>query len=100
MNDSTDNGGMHIIQDICIENLEQLQGIYSRLKSNFPKHKDYPLWAERQTYWSSIDPLETTFSFKTEGKLREYILTYADELVKIEKFEIIAMLAKKEQYLS
>lgn len=100
MNDSTDSGGMHIIQDICIENLQQLQGIYSRLKSNFPKHKDYPLWVERQAYWGSIDPLKTTLSFKTEGELRVYILTYADELLKIEEFEVIAMLAKKEQFLS
>jgi hypothetical protein len=91
---------LDIIRDICIENLQQLQAIYVRLKHNFPAHKDLQLWAERQAYWTSINPLKKAFEFETEGELREYILTYSDELEKIEAFEIIAMLPKKDQFLS
>lgn len=91
---------IYLIQDICIDNLHQLQTIYGRLKHNFPKHENYAFWKERQEYWNTIDAVKITHSFETEQGLRDYILSYADELIKIEDFEVVALLAHQEKFLS
>jgi hypothetical protein len=94
------NNPIYIIQDICIDNLRQLKTIYGRLKHNFPNHGNYSLWTERQAYWSTINEIQLTHSFETEQELRAYILSYTDELVKIEDFAVVAFLAYQEKFLS
>lgn len=95
-----DGSAIDVIRDICIEDLQQLQTIYVRLKHNFPTHKDLKLWGERQAYWNTINPLKKAFEFQTVEDLRVYIKSYLDELEKIEEFEIISMLPKKNLFLS
>lgn len=98
--ESAGNNPIYIIQDICIDNLQQLKTIYGRLKRNFPEHENYAFWTERQEYWNTIDALKITHSFETEQGLRDYILSYTDELIKIEDFTTVAFLAYQEKFLS